>query len=366
MDGNKLSFQRQLTINKQKDPTLQNRQKNILKRLKTIKQLERLYTLTIKKPEYRESNTSMTKKRVKFQSDVHVNVFNKTPVLITETITKDSTIKDNSIDRNNNNDINKIENKKNNNISGNMLYRKNTSSFGQNLNINKNLKKFFSKPTMKLFKKKETLNPMFFRTNPFFNKKKLTNPLEIAEEDKIFDQLNTEKNVNVNKKKPLFVKNLTDDERILEKMYKLDQEYFDKLKKVKKLKDSLDLEQYQKSLLYIIGSKLSKEHFKKLERSFNKIRENSKVNIETSNDFIKSLERKEKKIIKNINYTSERCELMMRTTGDSIEFKSFTLPKVKFYRIIKIDKRKKNRHYFNFDPSDSESQYYQNIFKYII
>jgi hypothetical protein len=94
MDGNKLSFQRQLTINKQKDPTLQNRQKNILKRLKTIKQLERLYTLTIKKPEYRESNTSMTKKRVKFQSDVHVNVFNKTPVLITETITKDSTIKD--------------------------------------------------------------------------------------------------------------------------------------------------------------------------------------------------------------------------------------------------------------------------------
>ena len=64
MDGNKLSFQRQLTINKQKDPTLQNRQKNILKRLKTIKQLERLYTLTIKKPEYRESNTSIKKKEL--------------------------------------------------------------------------------------------------------------------------------------------------------------------------------------------------------------------------------------------------------------------------------------------------------------
>ncbi len=75
-----------------------------------------------------------------------------------------------------------------------------------------------------------------------------------------------------------------------------------------------------------------------------------------SNDFIIGLEKKEKKIIKEINVASGKCEEMMRTTGFSFGLKKFSLPKIKFRRLIKVPK-KKNRNYFTYD-SDSESRYY--------
>ena len=73
-------------------------------------------------------------------------------------------------------------------------------------------------------------------------------------------------------------------------------------------------------------------------------------------DFIIGLEKKEKKIIKQINYTSGKCEEMMRNTGFSFGLKKFSLPKIKFYRILIVPK-KKNRNYFSFD-SESDSRYY--------
>ena len=392
MTDQELLFGKRFSSNKTVDKSLEKRQKIILKRLNTIKKLERLYTLKIKKPE-REINTSIgynPKKIIKIQNETIESFNNKSPFL-TETSTKDSNLKRNISNQTKDNKINNTQNIiksiQSNNIQFNINEKKNpvrkSTTLSQTslgfykqqtkvgLSSNKNLPTFYSKPTSinlwkKSFKTLNSINQKIFPRNHLSEKaikhfsslkRKISNPLEISEEDKIF----TEYKINNNnkktiKKKSLYSHNLTEDEKILGNVYRLTQEYFNKIHQAKKKKDKLNLENYQNNLLLTISDTISKNGYKKLKNQFNKIRDKVHVNIEMNKDFIIGLEKKEKKIIKQINYTSGKCEEMMRNTGFSFGLKKFSLPKIKFYRILKVPK-KKNRNYFSFD-SESDSRYY--------
>ncbi len=388
MTEKELLFGKHFPNNKTIDKSLQKRQKNILRRLNTIKKLERLYSISIKKPS-RENNSSIgyKPKRILKNQNETIDSFNFKSPFITETSTKDSNIKrdlsnENSI-KNNPNIINKI---KTQHIQFNLSPSKNPvrksttlsqSSLGfykqeTKIGIQQNnpLKTFYSKPTSinlwkKSFKSQNTINQKVFPKTHLSEKgiknfssfkRKISNPLEISEEDKIFSEYKLDVLHKKKNKKVLYTHNLTEDEKILENVYRLTPEYFNKIHKAKKKKDKLNLERYQQNLLLTISDTISKDGYKKLKRQFHKIRDKVHVNIEKSNEFIIGLEKKEKKIIKEINLTSGKCEEMMRNTGFSFGLKKFSLPKIKFYRIIKVPK-KKNRNYFTYD-SDSESRYY--------
>ena len=388
MTEKELLFGKHFPNNKTIDKSLQKRQKNILRRLNTIKKLERLYSISIKKPS-RENNSSIgyKPKRILKNQNETIDSFNFKSPFITETSTKDSNIKrdlsnENSI-KNNPNIINKI---KTQHIQFNLSPSKNPvrksttlsqSSLGfykqeTKIGIQQNnpLKTFYSKPTSinlwkKSFKSQNTINQKVFPKTHLSEKgiknfssfkRKISNPLEISEEDKIFSEYKLDVLHKKKNKKVLYTHNLTEDEKILENVYRLTPEYFKKIHQAKKKKDQLNLENYQQNLLLTISDTISKDGYKKLKRQFHTIRDKVHVNIEMSNDFIIGLEKKEKKIIKEINVASGKCEEMMRTTGFSFGLKKFSLPKIKFRRLIKVPK-KKNRNYFTYD-SDSESRYY--------
>ncbi len=394
MTEQELLFGRHFHSNKSVDKSLEKRQKIIIKRLNTIKKLERLYTIVIKKPK-REINSSIgykPKKILKIQNET-IDSFNHKSPFITETSTKDSNVKRELSNERKDNKKNNFQNIINNIQTQNNQFnisptknpiRKSTtlsqtslgfynqqSKFG--IQSNNNLNTVYSKPSsINLWKKSfksqntTTINQKFFTRNHLSEKgiknlsslkRKFSNPLEISEEDKIFSQYKLELNKKQNQnKKSLYTHNLTEDEKLLENVYRLTPEYFNKIHKAKKKKDKLNLERYQQNLLLTISDTISKDGYKKLKRQFHKIRDKVHVNIEKSNEFIIGLEKKEKKIIKEINLTSGKCEEMMRNTGFSFGLKKFSLPKIKFYRIIKVPK-KKNRNYFTYD-SDSESRYY--------
>ena len=102
----------------------------------------------------------------------------------------------------------------------------------------------------------------------------------------------------------------------------------------------MSLKAYQNHLLNTISSNLSKDCFDGLEKSFNQIRSTCNKHYETNYKFLKQLERKEEYIINKINLEESMFEKMMNTTGKLfIKENSFSLPKIKFYRVIAKDKR---------------------------
>ena len=220
MTEKELLFGKHFPNNKTIDKSLQKRQKNILRRLNTIKKLERLYSISIKKPS-RENNSSIgyKPKRILKNQNETIDSFNFKSPFITETSTKDSNIKrdlsnENSI-KNNPNIINKI---KTQHIQFNLSPSKNPvrksttlsqSSLGfykqeTKIGIQQNnpLKTFYSKPTSinlwkKSFKSQNTINQKVFPKTHLSEKgiknfssfkRKISNPLEISEEDKIFSE----------------------------------------------------------------------------------------------------------------------------------------------------------------------------------
>ena len=188
---------------------------------------------------------------------------------------------------------------------------------------------------------------------------KIVDPLEIGEEDKLFNELNqgsifchTETNVEqhhskaktlvsllkIKKKKK--AKILSGNDKLLSEVYQITPEFEKKIERAKRKKNSMSLKAYQNHLLNTISSNLSKDCFDGLEKSFNQIRSTCNKHYETNYKFLKQLERKEEYIINKINLEESMFEKMMNTTGKLfIKENSFSLPKIKFYRVIAKDKR---------------------------
>ncbi len=381
MNKKELSIQRQLTINKQTELNLKARQNQILKRQNTIKKLERLYTFEIKRPQTQQNSLSKIKHRaiIKLNTERKENISqnHKSP-FITET-TKDSIStrketnenKNNNNLNNNNNNLNSY-NLNNNNyiINNNFVPLRKSSTLSQtehNYIYNKNLKTINLK---KNIVKQETLNPKRYITkdmtlkaiNQIIHGRKPKNPLEISEEDKIFIQLNRDNKINnnnnnTNENKKTHIKNhksenLTIEQKLLINVYKLTPDFFEKVFKAKKQKRILNLENYQNNLIKTINNTFSPKSVRQLEKKFVKIRDDCKIDIDNNCEFIKDLEKTEKRIVKSINKINKKCVKMMRTTGVDFGFGNFKLPKVKFYRTVK--RKKKNSNFF-LNKSDSQN-----------
>ena len=378
MNENKLSIQRHLTINRQTELDLKNRQNLILKRQNTIKKLERLYTLEIKRPQTQQNSSSKIKQRTIIKLNVErkeTNSHNQKTPFITET-TKDSISirkdlneeKNKTINNNNtinNNTINNIKHNSNDFVP----LRKSTTLSDSVYNYihKKNLKSINLK---KNIVKQETLNPKRYITkdmtlkaiNQIIHGRKPKNPLEISEEDKIFIQLNRDNKINnnnnnTNENKKTHIKNhksenLTIEQKLLINVYKLTPDFFEKVFKAKKQKRILNLENYQNNLINTINNTFSPKSVRQLEKKFVKIRDDCKIDIDNNCEFIKDLEKTEKRIVKSINKINKKCVKMMRTTGVDFGFGNFKLPKVKFYRTVK--RKKKNSNFF-LNKSDSQN-----------
>ena len=113
----------------------------------------------------------------------------------------------------------------------------------------------------------------------------------------------------------------------------------------------MNLLNYQNNLLDIMSKNCSKDAYINLENNFQKIRSFSYQKIVLNKKFIEKMEKREKRIVKKINNVNKKCEKMLKTADNGFNFKSFSLPKVIFYKVIK----KKNAHFFQLDSDDSEN-----------
>ena len=131
-----------------------------------------------------------------------------------------------------------------------------------------------------------------------FTERKNSNPFEIQDEDRIFDELNRN-NLKQNLIKPrhkknikssIFTKNqilklnktklsinsnkssLSPEKKILNDVYKFSPEFFEKIRKIRKERKNYNLKNYQINLLNTISDNFSKEAIKKLEKKFINLR----------------------------------------------------------------------------------------------
>ncbi len=144
---------------------------------------------------------------------------------------------------------------------------------------------------------------------------------------------------------------LSQDNKILSYIYKYPIDYFQRIYEAKKAKKKLNLLNYQNNLLNIINKNCSKDAYINLENNFQKIRSFSYQKVILNRKFIEKMEKKEKKIVKKINFANKKCEKMLKTADNFFNFKTFSLPKVIFYKVIK----KKNAHFFQQDSDESEN-----------
>ena len=214
-----------------------------------------------------------------------------------------------------------------------------------------------------------SINDYHEKNKMFYSERNNNNPLEIQDEDLIFDELNkikpkhkkhvhsnviSTKNIilNMNKTKLSKYANLNPEKKILNKVYKYSPDFFEKLNKIRKERKKYNLKNYQTNLLKAINNNISKEEFKKLENKFINLRNYSFQKIVLNRKFIEKIEKKEKNIIKRINSENKKCVIMMKTFSNDFNFKSFYLPEVKFHKVIK----KKNPHYFQDLSSDNSEK----------
>lgn len=187
------------------------------------------------------------------------------------------------------------------------------------------------------------------------------NPLEIQEEDRIFDELqekkfyktepNNEDYYTDNKNcvlKPIHRKKvMSQSDKLLSNIYKITPKIEEQIETAKRKKKSLDLKMYQNNLLLTIGNNLSKQSLDRLERKFSQLRNFCDKYYETNVNFIKELEISEEQIINKINYQGSECEKIMKTTGKSFYHRTnFVLPKIKFLQVIK-NRRPNKTFYYN-------------------
>lgn len=116
-----------------------------------------------------------------------------------------------------------------------------------------------------------------------------------------------------------------------EKVYKIPHFFDLSLRRIKRMKKDIDLQQYHKSLINLGRTSFSKESVTSLDKTFSKMRKDSRVNIQNNVKFLKRVELKEERIVKKINKNNEKAKsilslLNMRPRKD--EFKKLKFTKV--------------------------------------
>ena len=271
--------------------------------------------------------------------------------------------------------INRRTTQRNSEVFNSNLSYKLLNSPKKNLKIYKNL---YSNLTSRNNIKDRNDNNI--KNNNFnLTERKVLNPFEISEDDLIFEEMNkfndnTNKKNKLNKKKKSHGKSksninekskmnqtkttlsshkssLSQDNKILNNIYKYPNDYFKRIYEAKQSKKKLNLLNYQNNLLNIMNKNCSKDAYINLENTFQKIRSFSYQKVILNRKFIEKMEKKEKKIVKKINSANKECVKMLKTATNGFNFKSFSLPKVIFYNVIK----KKNAHFFQVDSDESEN-----------
>ena len=220
--------------------------------------------------------------------------------------------------------------------------------------------------TDKLFLNSKKANKEF-SLNSFKPKMSLksANPLEIPDEDKIFDEMNeindsdkkkfynTQQNflkLNLQQKIPIKKYKLYESKnaKILNDLYKFSKEYKKKVYNAIHKKNELELDNYQKNIINNISDNISKNLVKRLQNKFIDLYEYaySEYGDDSNKKFIIETEDKEKEIIHEINNNTEEITQRIRTAANdsssyqlNSELKNFYLPKVKFYRTVRVKKK---------------------------
>lgn len=227
----------------------------------------------------------------------------------------------------------------NNNTSNNMKFynKMNTRVSLTNRNDMFHLIIILENKEIKTYQSKQTMN----KRGSFFNRLSdpiVINPLEVQEEDKIFNVLNQESDIVNNKIQRPFTQDkalFNPHKRILDRLYHFPLNYIKELEKAKKQKSTLSLERYQNNLLEAVGDNISRENKQRLEKKFYQLRVEclqSKVRQDVIS--LEEIEEKEKAIINYTNMCDKYCEEMLRTAGNGFRKTKFILPEIKFESVI--------------------------------
>ena len=360
---------------------INNKKNMILKRMQTIKKLEKLYSIDIRKHQnytsrnynLNKNNSIRNKKHKRTESQIFLV---KNSLINSPTNSNYKTINNKNF-TNFYNQHNNLKLKSNNSTLDNQAKHLKKSGTLNNNQIsnplsNSNGQRSQNRFTTYMNQKIKEKKILFEHRKKNFREKMLENPLEIPEEDKIFEEMK-----ELNKRKSIFsaddkgIKNfnltngfdsnsinkkyfhkriLSQGEKMLNNVYKISPLLIRDLNKAKRKKVDLDLYNYQENLLNTLNEKISKDNLIKLKEKFYDLRLFSKTSYEEKDDyyFIKNIEKKEKNIISDINNINEKCEKLIRNAANEEGFKLkkdlklFSLPKIKFKNVIKIKKKDNN------------------------
>lgn len=248
------------------------------------------------------------------------------------------------------------------------------NSLSRNLTKNFNFRNFFRKNTKILNPEEEDRKRLYLRTLYAKNYKKkppkIVNPLQIPEEDLIFDEMkkylcykyeskrqktfdnkkkekddkkNITKNLEFKIKKP---KLKTADKIRLNYLYLATNKISNKIHIIKKRKSKKDLATYQKNLLEVIKPSITDYSYMYLrDRLFN-IRKKNDKKYQTNYKKIKEIESEEKDIIYQFN---ETCENFMKTfkkekASNSANYNNILkLPTLNFVSCLQKEKKENDK-----------------------
>jgi len=358
---------------------INNKKNMILKRMQTIKKLEKLYSIDIINQQNKSKrnfhlNSIRTKRHKRTETQI---LLMKNPLINSPRNNNYKTLNSKNFTNINNQIYNlnlksinsPLNNKKKHLKKSGTVINNQLSNPLSNSNSQRSNNRFTTYVEQKVNEKKILFD---HRKKNFNHEKMKENPLEIPEEDKIFEEMN-----ELNKRKSVFsaddknIKNfnltngfdnnsinkkyfhkriLSHGEKMLNNVYKISPLLIRDLNKAKRKKDDLDLNDYQENLINILNEKISKDNLLKLKEKFIDLRIFSKTSYEEKDDyyFIKNIEKKEKNIISDINIINDKCEKLIRNAANEEGFKLkkdlklFSLPKIKFRNVIKIKKKDNN------------------------
>ena len=121
-------------------------------------------------------------------------------------------------------------------------------------------------------------------------------------------------------------------ENLEKNVYKERKELLNDLEKAKLQKRSKNVKEYQQSLLNPIVSMFSIKGVKQLKSAFKEIKKTSDTNIKSNINFIRFIERKEKRIISKINHNQDIFTKILKNSGH--RFNSFELRKIRFIKVL--------------------------------
>lgn len=191
--------------------------------------------------------------------------------------------------------------------------------------------------------KKNLINKTYYCINSI-------DPLSIPEEDKIFNLFQLYKRPKKNNKKiQIKIKPKSQKKkivvnsyinRILNNVYKEDENIMTDIRKIKQKKKKINLRKYQEKLLNIVSPTLTKDARKKLGKSFYALRKKNPILFKSDYFYMKDIEEQEKNIIKRVNNVEKKYLKLISKEGNNEGIYGITLklPKIKFRKIIKPDR----------------------------